>query len=34
LSGLNRAEPDPALFAVPVGYSIRERAFRNPASAQ
>jgi hypothetical protein len=24
LSGLNRAEPDPALFAVPSGYSITE----------
>ncbi len=24
LSGLNRAEPDPALFTVPAGYSIKE----------
>ncbi len=34
LSGLSRVEPDPALFAVPAGYSIKERAFRTPASAQ
>jgi hypothetical protein len=35
LSGLNRAEPDAALFTVPAGYSMKEgRAFRSPAAAQ
>ncbi len=35
LSGLTRAEPDPALFTVPAGYVMREgRAFRAPAAAQ
>jgi len=34
LSGLSRAEPDPALFAVPTGYAITEgRARRAPAAA-
>ena len=33
LSGLSRAEPDPALFAVPAGYSITEgRTRRSPAA--
>lgn len=32
LSGLSRTEPDPALFAVPAGYSVKERTFRNAAA--
>jgi len=35
LNGLSRAEPDPALFTVPAGYAMKERAsFRAPAAAQ
>jgi hypothetical protein len=36
LSGVSRAEPDPALFAVPSGYAVKERAsFQGrPAAAQ
>jgi hypothetical protein len=35
VSGLNRVEPDPALFTVPAGYSITEsRTMHRPPAAQ